>query len=260
MTLQFESFAPRPLGPIGNGRAGGVSVSVRGLGHTYLAPSGPLTVLTALDLHVGAGDYVSVRGPSGVGKSTLLALLGGLERVREGSISVDGRGLSGLAGDDLAAYRRSTVGFVFQHFGLLESLTAAENVELALVLSGTSPPARRARARELLGAVGLGGRADHRPAQLSGGERQRVAIARALANDPSLILADEPTGNLDQESGVRVVQLLEAINESRGCTLIVVTHNRSLARRARTRLILTSGGLAPTDDGGSYEGGRGGAG
>src|SRR5262245_17639610 len=179
-----------------DGVDGGVAISVRGLTHRYPAPEGTLAVLEGVDLDVPAGGYVTVTGPSGAGKSTLLSVLGGLEVLQEGSASVGDVDLAGLAGDQLAAYRRTTVGFVFQHFGLLEALTAAENVELAAGLAGVAPGARRRRAAELLDAVGLAGRARHQPLQLSGGERQRVAIARALANRPRLLLADEPTGNL----------------------------------------------------------------
>jgi len=221
------------------------TVSVRGLTHAYPTAAGPLVVLDHLDLDIEAGGHVALTGPSGSGKSTLLSLLGGLERPRSGSVVVGGREVASLAGNDLAAYRRTTVGFVFQHFGLLESLTAAENVELALMLAGARPAARRARAASLLADVGLAGRAAHRPLELSGGERQRVAIARALANEPQLVLADEPTGNLDEESAVMVADLLGSLPAQRGCTLVVVTHNRALAARAPVRLALSSGRLAP---------------
>src|SRR4051794_24042151 len=173
-----------------------VPITVRGLSHRYVTASGGLTVLAGLDLDVPAGSHVSLTGPSGSGKSTLLSLLGGLERPQGGTVVVGDHDLSTLAGDGLAAYRRTTVGFVFQHFGLLDTLTAAENVELALTLAGVRGGRRSRRAAELLDAVGLGARARHQPSQLSGGERQRVAIARALANEPQLVLADEPTGNL----------------------------------------------------------------
>jgi putative ABC transport system ATP-binding protein len=225
----------------------GAAVAVRGLRHAYPTPDGPLTVLDGLDLDVAAGAYVALAGPSGSGKSTLLAVLGGLERPQAGTVEVGGHDLTGLAGDALAAHRRSLVGFVFQHFGLVETLTAAENVELACALSGLGRARRRRRSAELLGAVGLDARAGHRPDQLSGGERQRVAIARALANSPRLILADEPTGNLDADSGRRVIDLLEAARAARGCTLLVVTHDRAIAARAERRLLLSGGRL--TDPG-----------
>jgi predicted ABC-type transport system involved in lysophospholipase L1 biosynthesis ATPase subunit len=154
---------------------------------------------------------------------------------------VGGQDLTELSGDGLAAYRRATVGFVFQHFGLLETLTAAQNVELAGTLAGVTPAQRRARALELLDAVGLSERAEHRPSRLSGGERQRVAIARSLVNRPRLLLADEPTGNLDDDAAAMVIQLLEDVRRQHGCTLVLVTHNRELAARAEQRVALDRG-------------------
>jgi ABC-type lipoprotein export system ATPase subunit len=185
-------------------------------------------------------------GPSGAGKTTLLALLGGLERVQSGVLTVGTSELANLTGNRLATYRQLSVGFVFQHFGLLDALTAVENVELAATLAGQRPSVRRAKARELLAAVGMDHRASHRPAALSGGERQRVAIARALVNGPRLILADEPTGNLDDRSSCEVVDLLESAHEERGCTLVVVTHNHHIARRAPVRLRVEHGRICPS--------------
>jgi putative ABC transport system ATP-binding protein len=228
------------------GAAGGLpgaAVTVRGLRHAYPTARGSLTVLDGLDLDIDAGAYVALTGPSGSGKSTLLAILGGLERPQAGRVEVGGGDLSALTGDDLAAHRRALVGFVFQHFGLVETLTAAENVELACALAGMGRAARRHRAAELLAAVGLGARAGHRPGELSGGERQRVAIARALANEPRLVLADEPTGNLDTDAGMQVIGLLEAARAERGCTLLVVSHDRDVAARAERRLALGGGRL-----------------
>ena len=219
----------------------GVAVSTRDLRHRYEASGRVLEVLTGLDLDVPAGGYLTITGASGAGKSTLLAVLGGLEAPQHGSVLVGSMELAGLRGNHLAEYRRSTVGFVFQHFGLLETLTALENVELAGALSGERPAARRARALELLDAVGLANRAGHRPLQLSGGERQRVAIARAMMRRPRLLLADEPTGNLDEGSSAAVVGLLESLHGSLGCTLVIVTHNRALARRGEQHLELAIG-------------------
>jgi len=216
----------------------GAGVVVRGLHHQFATKTGPLTVLDGVDLDIAAGGYASLVGPSGAGKSTLLSLLGGLEPAQRGTVEVAGERLAGLSRDGLAAFRRSTVGFVFQHFGLLDALTAAENIDVAGALAGLPRKQRRARTLELLDAVGLAGRADHRPAELSGGERQRVAIARALANEPRLVLADEPTGNLDDDSTLLVVDLLETLPERLGCSLVVVTHDRALAARAPLRLRL----------------------
>ena len=219
----------------------GAEVVTRGLTHRYRTPDGTLTVLNGLDLSVEGGGYVALTGRSGAGKTTLLAVLGGLERPQQGRVVVGGHDLGALRGDELAAFRRTTVGFVFQHFGLLNALTAAENVELALTLAGAPSGPRRRRVTELLDAVGLAARARHRPLALSGGELQRVAIARALANEPRLVLADEPTGNLDDVSTERVLDLLEGVTAARGCTLIVVTHNHVVAARARHRLRLEGG-------------------
>jgi putative ABC transport system ATP-binding protein len=224
-------------------RDGGAAIEVCNLSHTYRSGAGSVRVLDALDLQVPPGGYVALQGSSGAGKSTLLSILGGLERPQAGRALVDGVDLGELNGDALAAFRRRTVGFVFQHFGLLEPLTAQENVELACSLAGRSRRDRRARAEKLLSAVGLGGRTGHRPVELSGGERQRVAMARALANDPRLLLADEPTGNLDEDSALAVIELLESIQLERACTLVLVTHNRALAGRAPVRLRLDRGRL-----------------
>ena len=226
----------------------GVAITLRGLSHTYRTAEGPLTVLGGLNLDVAAGGYAAITGPSGAGKTTLLSLLGGLEHPQEGRVEVGGQDLTGLSGDELAAYRRATVGFVFQHFGLLETLTAAQNVELAGTLNGSSPAARRARAVELLDAVGLAERAGHRPSRLSGGERQRVAIARALVNEPELLLADEPTGNLDDDAATMIIELLEDVRRMHDCTLVMVTHNRTLAQRADLRIPLDRGHLMPSPE------------
>jgi len=223
----------------------GVAISLRGLSHTYRTAEGPLTVLGGLDLDLADGGYAAITGPSGAGKTTLLSLLGGLEAPQQGKVEVGGQDLTGLSGDDLAAYRRATVGFVFQHFGLLETLTALQNVELAGTLAGSSPADRRRRALELLDAVGLAERAGHRPSRLSGGERQRVAIARALVNQPKLLLADEPTGNLDDDAAAMIIGLLEQVRRDHACTLVMVTHNRLLAQRADQQIPLDRGHIQP---------------
>jgi len=240
----------RPTGPGTASTDGGASIEIRDLRHGYRSSGGRVGVLDGVDLAVAANGYAAVTGSSGAGKTTLLAILGGLERAQEGSVEVGGRDIASLAGDDLAAYRRTTVGFVFQHFGLLDTLTAAENVELASTLSGLPARKRRARTAEVLDSLGLGTRADHRPAELSGGERQRVAIARALVNRPRLLLADEPTGNLDEESAVLVVDLLEALRFEHGCTLVIVTHSRALAARAEQRFAIEAGRVVLADHSG----------
>jgi putative ABC transport system ATP-binding protein len=205
-------------------------------------------VLRNVTFDIAEGEYVSLVGVSGSGKTTLLSLIGGLDRPQAGSVVVRGHDLTTLSGDELARFRRDSVGFVFQHFGLLEALTAIENVELALTLAGVASHARRRqRAEGLLARVGLSARGDHRPAQLSGGERQRVAIARAIANGPRIILADEPTGNLDDDSAQAVIDLLEEVRAEDGRTLVVVTHQRRLARRAARRLTLQAGQLNELD-------------
>lgn len=221
------------------------AVRVEGLDHTYATREGPLAVLQDVSLVVGRGGYASLMGSSGSGKSTLLAILGGLEKPQSGQVFVGGTDLHGLARDELAKFRRKTVGFVFQHFGLLEALTAQENVELALMYSGVPAGARHRKAKELLGEVGLAARVSHRPHELSGGERQRVAIARAIANGPDLILADEPTGNLDIDAAESVARLLALLRHERGCTLLVVTHNPAMAAHADTHYALVAGRLVP---------------
>ncbi|MGD8207589.1 MAG: ABC transporter ATP-binding protein [Thiohalocapsa sp.] len=200
--------------------------------------------LRGVDLYLGDGEYASVMGPSGSGKSTLLNILGLLDRPDAGSYRLDGVETTTLPEERRARIRRDGIGFVFQSFHLIARLTALENVELPLVLAGEPPRSRRARAAEALAAVGLTARADHRPDQLSGGQRQRVAIARATVMAPRLILADEPTGNLDRASGEEVVGALEALND-RGLTLIVVTHDPALGRRAHRRIRMDDGAVLP---------------
>jgi putative ABC transport system ATP-binding protein len=223
----------------------GAAIHVRDLNHAYGTGPAALQVLRGIDFDAAEGDYVSLTGPSGAGKTTLLSILGGLEPPTSGEVAVGGHAVARLHGDDLATFRRTTVGFVFQHFGLLSSLTALENVELALSLSRAAPKARRERALQLLDDVGLSARADHVPKALSGGEKQRVAIARAMANLPGLILADEPTGNLDLDAGGRVLRLLEDLRKEHGCSLVVVTHNPAIAARADAGYRLTDGVLEP---------------
>ncbi|HYL53008.1 MAG TPA: ABC transporter ATP-binding protein [Acidimicrobiia bacterium] len=218
-----------------------VAVAVRGLGFHYDTPSGRLAVLDDVSFDVDAGTTVAITGASGSGKTTLLSVIGGLDRPPAGDVVVAGRDLARLDRDEIARYRREVVGFVFQDFGLLGQLTALENVELALTFARVPHRRRRARARTLLTAAGLGDRLNHRPRALSGGEKQRVAIARALANDPLLVLADEPTGNLDARSTATVLELLMRVPAEHGSTVIVVTHDDTVAGSADRRLHLVHG-------------------
>ena len=196
--------------------------------------------LDDLTLGIGAGEYVSIMGPSGSGKSTLLNVIGLLDRPTGGRYLLDGRETTQLDDDALAAVRARHIGFVFQSFHLVPRLTAFENVELPLVLAGQAPAARRTRVDEVLAALSLGDRAHHRPDQLSGGQRQRVAIARAMVMRPAVLLADEPTGNLDHVSGAEVLAALESLNAT-GITLLVVTHDDEVAARSRRQVRMRDG-------------------
>ncbi|HEU4369787.1 MAG TPA: ABC transporter ATP-binding protein [Methylomirabilota bacterium] len=204
-------------------------------------PSGGrfVTILDGVSLAVTAGEVVAVTGPSGSGKSTLLGLIAGLDTPSAGSITVDGVEVTGLGETELARFRRRTIGFVFQSYHLIPTLTAAENVAVPLELAGTPEPLTAARRR--LAEVGLAERGHHYPAQLSGGEQQRVAIARAVALAPPLLLADEPTGNLDSATGTQIIDLLLALNRERGSTLLLVTHDVALAGRAGRAIALRDG-------------------
>jgi putative ABC transport system ATP-binding protein len=194
-----------------------------------------------VDLVIGEGEFVAVEGPSGSGKSTLLQLLGALDRPTAGSVQFAGRALETMSDQELTELRRDDIGFVFQQFNLIPTLTAAENVEAALASTGLDQKARRSRSDEVLAQVGLAERRDHLPSRLSGGEQQRVAIARALANGPRVILADEPTGNLDSRTAADVVGLLGELCDEEGVTIILVTHDENVARRARRRVAMADG-------------------
>jgi ABC-type lipoprotein export system ATPase subunit len=219
----------------------GVAVHAVGLTFGYDTPAGELVVLDGIAFDIEAGSVVAVTGASGSGKTTLLSVLGGLDRPHGGSVVIAGQDLARLDRDEMARYRREVVGFVFQDFGLLGQLTALENVELALTFERVPRRRRRARARELLAAVGLADRVGHRPRALSGGEKQRVAIARALANDPRLVLADEPTGNLDPAATAVVLDLLMRVPAEHGSTVVVVTHDDAIAARADRRMHIADG-------------------
>ncbi|HHQ41655.1 MAG TPA: ABC transporter ATP-binding protein [Chromatiales bacterium] len=216
-------------------------IRLEGIERVYRVGGQLVRALAGVDLEIAAGEYVSVMGPSGSGKSTLLHILGLLDRPTAGRYLLDGRDVTGLDEEEQARLRRETIGFVFQFFHLVPRLSALENVELPMQIAGLAPAERRPRAEAALAAVGLAERARHRPDQLSGGQRQRVAIARATVMRPRLILADEPTGNLDRASGREVVELLERLHRERGMTLVVVTHDPELGGRARRRLHMRDG-------------------
>jgi putative ABC transport system ATP-binding protein len=207
---------------------------------------GALTIraLDGIDLAIGPGEFLALEGPSGSGKTTLLQLLGGLDRPSAGSVVFDGRDLAGMSDRQLAELRLRAFGYVFQQFNLIPTLTARENVEAGLAPTGIGTAELRARSEQLLAEVGLTERASHLPVHLSGGEQQRVAIARALAVEPRVILADEPTGNLDTATGADVIELLAGLASSRGATVIVATHDSELAARAPRRLAVRDGKLA----------------
>ena len=202
-----------------------------------------VTALEQIDLHVARGEMLSIVGPSGSGKSTLLNLIGGLDRPTAGEIHIDGRNIAALSDDDLTRLRRDKIGFIFQFFNLLPSLSCMENVALPLHLKGMPKRQTAARARELLDLVQLGHRLDHLPDELSGGERQRVAIARALAFHPPILLADEPTGNLDSHTGADILRLIRDLHERLGATVLIVTHDSGVAESCPRTVTLHDGSL-----------------
>jgi putative ABC transport system ATP-binding protein len=214
-------------------------IELRNVSKTVVSGTEPLTIVQPLDLSVAAGEYLSVVGPSGSGKSTLLGLIAGLDAPTTGEILIDGEAITALDEDALARLRGRKIGFIFQFFHLVPSLTAFENVLVPLEIAGA--PDARDRVTALLSDVGLESRAHHYPAQLSGGEQQRVAIARALANDPPILLADEPTGNLDSANGSHIVELLQSVNTARRTTIVLVTHDAELASTADVMLRMRDG-------------------
>lgn len=217
-------------------------IELEGIERIFTLGDSKVHALRALSLTIDAGEYVAVMGPSGSGKSTLLNLLGLLDRPDAGHYRLEGRDVTTLSSDEQAAVRRTRIGFVFQSFHLVPRLTAAENIALPLMLAGMSAEERKQRVGRALHDFGLDSRADHRPDELSGGQRQRVAIARATIMQPAMLLADEPTGNLDRQTGQEVTSLLEALNAG-GTTLIVVTHDPSMGGRARRQLLMEDGAL-----------------
>ena len=214
-------------------------IELRGVSKTVVSGSAPLTILHALDLFVPVGQSLAITGPSGSGKSTLLGLIAGLDAPSSGEVIVDGQDITRLDEDRLARVRGEKIGFVFQFFHLIPSLTAFENVLVPMEIAGRRDASSRARA--LLEEVGLTGRGHHYPSQLSGGEQQRIALARALANDPGILLADEPTGNLDTANGQHIMDLLLGVNRQRRTTLVLVTHDATLAGLAEAQLVLRDG-------------------
>src|SRR5262245_11120984 len=214
-------------------------IALNGVSKTVTSGSEPLTILHPLTTVIPPGQFVAVVGPSGSGKSTLLGLIAGLDAPTSGSVVIDGTDITRLDEDALAKLRGEKIGFVFQFFHLIPSLTALENVSVPMEIAGVADPL--GRARTLMDEVGLSGRAHHYPSQLSGGEQQRVALARALANNPPILLADEPTGNLDSQNGRHIMELLRNIHSARNATLVLVTHDRELADMADARLVLRDG-------------------
>jgi putative ABC transport system ATP-binding protein len=214
-----------------------------GLGQTYRGAGRTLTVLRDIDLRIAPEEFVAIVGPSGSGKTTLLGLLAGLDRPSAGNVHLDGQDLGALTEDERARFRAERIGFVFQTFQLIPTLTAIENVRVPLELSGRDGDAAEARAGDLLGRVGLADRLGHYPAQLSGGEQQRVALARAFANAPRILFADEPTGNLDAETGRGVIELILELHRREHTTLVLVTHDPALAGFADRVIRLDSGKL-----------------
>jgi len=216
-------------------------LSAHGLTKTYVMGSRTLEVLRGVDVEIGRGDFVALRGASGTGKSTLLHLIGGLDTPNAGEIVFHGQNLSGFSESRLTHFRNRSVGFVFQAYHLLPELTALENVCLTARIARVPAGEAERRARELLGRVGLAGRTDHKPAELSGGEQQRVAIARALINEPELLLADEPTGNLDSKTGLEIIDLLKSLRTEKHMTLVIATHDEKVAAHAERVIQLVDG-------------------
>jgi putative ABC transport system ATP-binding protein len=222
------------------------SVDVRNLRKVYRRDSDDIVVLDGIDLHVPAGEFVALMGPSGSGKTTLLNCIAGIDRPTSGTVTVGGTDVTGLSEGALAKWRSRHVGFIFQFYNLIPVLTAIENVELPLLLTNLSKRQRLERARIALGVVGLAERAKHYPRQLSGGQEQRVAIARAIVTDPDVLVADEPTGDLDAKSAEDILDLLETLNREFGKTIVMVTHDPRAAARAHVQRHLEKGVLTAT--------------
>ncbi|MBI4461234.1 MAG: ABC transporter ATP-binding protein [Acidobacteria bacterium] len=226
-----------------------ISARAHGVCRYYRLGSAVIRAVDDVSLEIAQGEFMALLGASGSGKSTLLHLLAGLDRPTGGSIEVEGRELGGLSAEELSQYRRQTVGIVFQAFYLIPSMTLLENVELPLRFAEVERGERMKRAREALERVGLGARMSHRPNELSGGEQQRACLARALVNRPSLLLADEPTGNLDSRTGEEILNLIRECNESLGMTVLLITHERPLAERFAGRLVFMADGKIVSPNG-----------
>ena len=218
-------------------------LELRGVTRTYGEGAVAVRALRGIDLRINRGELVAVAGPSGSGKSTLLNVVSGLDRPTNGEVLVEGREISHLSGTELSRLRMSKIGFVFQAYNLLPVLTALENAEYVLMLQGMPAAERRKRVREVLAQVGLEGMEDRFPRELSGGQQQRVAIARAIASSPALVLADEPTANLDSKTGTALMDLMTKLNEEHGVTILFTSHDAHVLRRARRLVMLTDGAI-----------------
>ena len=217
--------------------------TLTGVTKTYQRSRDPVVALAGVDVTIGDGEWLAIQGPTGHGKTTLLQVLGGLDRPSTGSVALDGRDMARMREGQLTKLRAAAIGFVFQTFNLIPTMSAQENVETALVPLGIPPARRRTRAAEALAGVGLADRSRHLPSELSGGQQQRVAIARALVKSPKVLLADEPTGNLDEDTRDDIISLLEKLWRDRGLTLVLVTHDSTIAHRAQRLGVMRNGRL-----------------
>jgi putative ABC transport system ATP-binding protein len=233
-------------GAVRSAGSGPVLISMRDLSKSYTRGEQVVPVLEHIDLDIGRGEFVSLMGPSGSGKSTLLNLVAGIDKPDQGTLSIAGVDITRLSESELAGWRAASVGFIFQFYNLMPVLNAFENVELPLLLTGLSRAERREKAETVLALVGLSDRMDHRPNELSGGQQQRVAIARAVVSDPLLLIADEPTGDLDRQSAADVLSLLGRLNRELDKTIVMVTHDPRAAEAARHKIYLDKGQLTDT--------------